>query len=123
MGDYCSELFPEGGGYFVVIDELFVVEGYWLVGGSTLFLTGHFGNEPEKTSLPLSSNFVYCFWLWVRLFVGHGFGLWGYWFFFCLASSRCWMRLLAVSGRLLGGSRTHTVGMWCFDALSWIRRN
>ena len=50
MGDYCGELFTEGGGYFVVFGDLFVVEGYWLVGGNALFLTGHPGNEPEKTS-------------------------------------------------------------------------
>ena len=50
MGDYCSELFTEGGGYFVVIGDLFVIEGYWLVRGNALFLTGHLSNEPEKTS-------------------------------------------------------------------------
>ena len=50
MGDYCSELFTEGGGYFVVIGDLFVIEGHWLVGGNALFLTGHLGNEPKKTS-------------------------------------------------------------------------
>ena len=50
MGDYCGELFAERGGYFVVIGDLFAVKCYWLVGGNALFLTGHLGNEPEKTS-------------------------------------------------------------------------
>ena len=50
MGDYCGELFTEGGGYFVVNCDLFTIEGYWLVGGNALFLIGHLGNEPEKTS-------------------------------------------------------------------------
>ena len=36
MRDYCSELFT-GGGYFVVIGALFVVKGYWMVGGNALF--------------------------------------------------------------------------------------
>ena len=31
MGDYCGELFAEGGDYFFVIGELFVVKGYWMV--------------------------------------------------------------------------------------------
>ena len=50
MGDYCGELFAERGGKFIVIGDLFVVKGYWLVGGNLLFLAGHLGNEPVKTS-------------------------------------------------------------------------
>ena len=43
-------MFAVGGGYFVVIGDLFVVKGYWLVGGNSLFITGHLGNELEKSS-------------------------------------------------------------------------
>ena len=50
MGYYCSELFAERNGYFVVIGDLFIIESCWLVVGNALFLSGHFGNEPEKTS-------------------------------------------------------------------------
>ena len=50
MGDYCGELFAERGGYFVVIGDLFVVKGYWLDGGNSLFHTGRLGNQPKKTS-------------------------------------------------------------------------
>ena len=33
MGDYCGELFAEGGGYFIAIGDLFVVKGEtWLTG-------------------------------------------------------------------------------------------
>jgi len=50
VGDYCSELFTEGGGYFVVVGDLFIIESYWLAGGNALFVSAHLGNEPEKTS-------------------------------------------------------------------------
>ena len=50
MGDYCSESFTDGGDYFIVIGDLIAVEGYWLFGRNALFLTGHLGKEPEKTT-------------------------------------------------------------------------
>ena len=50
MGDYCSELFRERGGYFVVVGDLFVIESYWLFGRNALYLSGQHVNEREKTS-------------------------------------------------------------------------
>ena len=55
MGDYCSELCTAGGGYFVVIGDLFVIESYWLAGGNALFLSEHLGNEHEETSSVLNA--------------------------------------------------------------------
>ena len=55
-GGYCSELFAEGGGYFVVIGDLSIAESYWLVWWNVLFLSGHLGDEPEKTSGVVNSE-------------------------------------------------------------------
>ena len=75
MGDYCGELFAEGGGYFVVIGDLFAVECYWLVGGNALFLAGHLGNEPVKTSGVLCSFAgLYLFPPILSIVFGYGLG-------------------------------------------------
>ena len=53
-------------GYFVVVGDLSIVEGYWLVERYAWFLFGHLRDEPEKNircpafvnrTLALSSSF------------------------------------------------------------------
>ena len=56
--------------FFVIVDELFVVEGYWLVGGTRDFFFRHLGDASKKDDRyamctdrtpPLSSCFIYCY--------------------------------------------------------------
>ena len=93
MVGYCGETFTEGGGYFVVNGDLFVVEGYWLVGRNALFLTGHLGTEPEKTSGVLCALAgLYPYPAFLSFVFGYGFGYLlvmstGYWVIGVLLSS------------------------------------
>ena len=55
MRDFCSESFAERNNYLVVVDDLSIFEGHWLVGGYALSLSGPLSNESEKTSVVLRS--------------------------------------------------------------------
>ena len=122
----------EGGGYFIVIGDLFVIKIYRVAGGNALLPSRHHGNEPEKTSgvlcalaglypSPLILSVIFCYRFDNLLVKISDYGVIG-----TLLSS-----LITLLDEDFGSfwqivvwfsSRTHLVGMWSLEALSRIRR-